>query len=187
MHGTHTRSSSIIVDSVTVISVITGSNTLLTFAIALHGVATGMVWVPPGPENREMACNVVQFVSDPQWRYGAQRALEDPQVENLARLFFDACISSVPTKAENPISDETWILGVRSFVAQEQSMQLAAAVLLSQLRLLDKKEIAESGGISATNSQPVTTAPVAALPARVATRHRNRSCRRRVLRKQRRK
>ncbi len=175
MHGTHGQSSSIITDAVTIISIISESNALLTFAIALHAVATGNVWVPPGPEYSDMARDIVQHISNPQWRQRAQRVLRDPQVESLARLFFDACIAAVPTKAANPIVDETWMSGVRAFVATEQSMQVVAHVIFKQFTLPDESDIVESGPIAATNPLPVVATPVMAVPARVSARPHHRS------------
>jgi len=199
MHGTHGHSSSIITDAITIISVSLGSSTLLTFAIALRAVATGNVWLPPGHEHSEVACNIIQHISDPKWCLGAQRALQDPKVESLARLFYNACIASVPTKAENPLSDETWIMGIRSFFAQEQSMQLAADVLLSQFTQPDENDIAESpsaftpldqSAIMAnpgpeTNPVQLMTPPLMLSRARIATRSHNGSRKHQPLRKRR--
>jgi len=171
MHGAHIPSSTI-ADTMVLIAICTGSRALLELAIALRALTTGSICVPPGPENAEMVHRIARSLLDPQWMTRTRAALGDTRVEQLAGHFYEACLMSVPTNAQAPLSDATWLTGVRSLYSTERAMQFMAEALVRQFAPLRDAEPTEQvpeppPAVAAVSAPATTSTSSAPSPAEI--------------------
>ena len=101
-------------------------------AIALRIVSEDEPLAPPQSLDTKAKYRIAKTVESLSWRVEARAALNDPQVQELAFLFYQICSNSVPTNSTNPLTDGDWLLRVREFFAREEKLQIIADALLDQ-------------------------------------------------------
>ena len=141
-------------------------------AIALRIVSEDEPLAPPQSLDTKAKYRIAKTVESLSWRVEARAALNDPQVQELAFLFYQICLNSVPTNSTNPLTDGNWLLRVREFFAHEEKLQIIADALLDQfpfpevyqgapLDLVAPQSITVSNAIPAAPPIVVTPQPAA--------------------------
>ncbi len=141
-------------------------------AIALRIVSEDELPAPPQTLDTNTKNRVAKTVESLSWRVEARAALNDPQVQELAFLFYQICLNSVPTNSTNPLTDDDWLLRVREFFVREEKLQIIANALLDQfpfpevyqeapLDLIAPQSIPVSNTIPAAPPIAVTPQPAA--------------------------
>lgn len=159
--------SSIVPDAVAIIAVCATSRPLAEMAVALKLISDDELSWPSEFRHTASKWRIAQTVSSLYWRVEARTAMRDPDVQELAFLFYQICLQRVPTNSPNPLTDEDWLLRVRDFFLRQKPLQLIAGDLLDQFPMPETYEEAIPNFVSAqaaTESIPVPTAP-AAVPA----------------------
>jgi len=170
VHRINVQSSSV-PDAVAIIAVCASSRPLAEMAIALKLISNDELSLPSGSRHAASKSRIAQTVSSLFWRVEARAAMSDPQVEELAFLFYQICLQRVPTNSPNPIADDDWLLRVRELFLLQKPLQVIAGALLDQFPLPEAYEEAPHDSVSpqpAAESESIPASPVAASAAPIS-------------------